>query len=105
MLGATRGGTRKRFAAWSDGAGSGAGSQIAGFVIIGEGTKKVVVRGVGPGLAPGVTGYLADPALRLWKLRRPLRARPSSAVDENYGCRPASMLIITSTSLPTMPWP
>ena len=65
--------------------GSGADSQIAGFVIAGEGTKKVVVRGVGPGLAPGVTGYLADPALRLWKLNPLTGSWTLIAANDNWG--------------------
>ena len=65
--------------------GSGADSQIAGFVIAGEGTKKVVVRGVGPGLAPGVTGYIADPALRLWKLNPLTGTWTLIAANDNWG--------------------
>jgi len=47
--------------------GTGANVLIAGFVIGGTGTKSLLIRGVGPGLAPyGVTGTLADPALSLY---------------------------------------
>ncbi len=46
--------------------GGTAGTPIAGFVISGTGTKQVLVRAVGPGLASfGVTGVLADPSLSL----------------------------------------
>jgi len=41
---------------------------IAGFVITGEAPKRVVVRGVGPGLGEAVGTPLADPALQVWKL-------------------------------------
>jgi hypothetical protein len=41
---------------------------IAGFVITGEAPKRVVVRGVGPGLAGAVASPLADPELHVWKL-------------------------------------
>jgi hypothetical protein len=43
---------------------------IAGFVITGEAPKRVVVRGVGPGLGEAVGAPLADPALQVWKLNR-----------------------------------
>ncbi len=65
--------------------GAGADSQIAGFVIAGEGTKKIVVRAVGPGLAPGVTGYLADPTLRLWKLNPTTGTWTLIAANDNWG--------------------
>jgi len=46
--------------------GSGAQSLIVGFTIEGSGKKRVLIRGVGPGLSPfGVTGVLADPTLEL----------------------------------------
>ncbi|HOY54644.1 MAG TPA: hypothetical protein PL015_08205 [Opitutaceae bacterium] len=43
---------------------------IAGFVITGEASKRVVVRSVGPGLSESVGGALADPALQVLKLNR-----------------------------------
>ncbi len=47
--------------------GGAAGTPILGFVVSG-GDKRLVVRGVGPGLLPyGVTGVLADPQLQLWQ--------------------------------------
>jgi hypothetical protein len=46
--------------------GGAAGTPIAGFVLGGTGTKPVLVRAVGPGLASyGVTGALADARLSL----------------------------------------
>lgn len=46
--------------------GTGADILIAGFAIAGTGNKRLLVRGVGPGLAAfGVTGVLADPRLVL----------------------------------------
>jgi hypothetical protein len=46
--------------------GGTAGTPIAGFVLAGTGTKKILSRAVGPGLASfGVTGLLADPSLSL----------------------------------------
>jgi len=47
-------------------AGSGAETLIAGFVIVGTGSKQVVIRAIGPTLDVfGVTGVLADPRLEL----------------------------------------
>lgn len=44
----------------------GEGVVIAGFVVSGEIPVQMLIRGVGPGLAPfGVTGLLADPVLNL----------------------------------------
>ena len=46
--------------------GGSAGTPIAGFVLSGGGTRKMLVRAVGPGLAAfGVSGVLADPNLSL----------------------------------------
>jgi hypothetical protein len=42
---------------------------IAGFVMVGPAPKTVLVRGVGPGLTRfGVSGVLADPVLRIYKV-------------------------------------
>lgn len=47
--------------------GTGANILIAGFAIGGETSKTLLIRAVGPGLAPfGVTGTLADPQLELY---------------------------------------
>lgn len=46
-------------------AGSG-GADIAGFIINGDGSRRLLLRGRGPTLAsPGLTNVLADPTLRL----------------------------------------
>ncbi|MBL9202099.1 MAG: N-acetylmuramoyl-L-alanine amidase [Opitutaceae bacterium] len=46
--------------------GTGADALIAGFVIAGTGTQRVLIRAVGPSLATfGVTGVLADPRLEV----------------------------------------
>jgi hypothetical protein len=48
-------------------AGTGADTLIAGFVVPPGSAKRVLVRGVGPGLTPfGVTGVLAQPVLTLF---------------------------------------
>jgi len=47
--------------------GSGADVLIAGFSIAGAGTKRLLIRAVGPTLAAfGVTGVLADPKLEVY---------------------------------------
>ncbi|PAW66999.1 MAG: hypothetical protein B9S34_06660 [Opitutia bacterium Tous-C1TDCM] len=47
--------------------GTGGDILIAGFFVAGTGTQRVLLRAVGPGLAPfGVTGLLADPKLELF---------------------------------------
>jgi hypothetical protein len=46
--------------------GGGEGVIIAGFVLSGDVPTRILIRGVGPGLAPfGVTGLLSDPVLTL----------------------------------------
>ncbi|MEO6245797.1 MAG: N-acetylmuramoyl-L-alanine amidase [Opitutaceae bacterium] len=46
--------------------GTGADAMIAGFVVAGTGTLRVLIRAVGPGLVPfGVTDALADPRLEV----------------------------------------
>jgi hypothetical protein len=48
------------------GAGSGDQTLIAGIVVTGTGTKPLLVRAIGPSLAPfGVNGTIADPVLEL----------------------------------------
>lgn len=44
------------------------GSAITGFVIGGSGPRRVLIRAVGPGLAPfNVTNTLANPSIMLWR--------------------------------------
>jgi predicted esterase len=48
--------------------GAGDGVLVAGFVVSGPGTRRVLVRALGPALAAsGVTGLLRDPQLRLFR--------------------------------------
>jgi hypothetical protein len=49
-------------------AGTGANTLVAGFVVSGRVPKRVLVRGIGPGLAAfGVAGPLTDPRLQLFR--------------------------------------
>jgi hypothetical protein len=61
--------TTKRLTALSvrNQVGTGEDTLIAGFVIAGDAPKRVIVRGVGPGMAATVSGYLRDPYLRVQK--------------------------------------
>ena len=56
----------------------GSATMIAGFVVGGTGTKKVLIRGLGPSLANrGVTDAIVDPAISLYRLGE------SDAIAEN----------------------
>jgi len=47
-------------------AGSGSDALIVGFTVEGEGTKRLLIRGIGPGLAQfGVTGTISDPKIEI----------------------------------------
>ncbi|HEY0369798.1 MAG TPA: matrixin family metalloprotease [Chthoniobacterales bacterium] len=46
--------------------GTGDGVMIAGFIVQGGSGKKVIVRAVGPSLAPFLNGWLANPTLTLY---------------------------------------
>jgi hypothetical protein len=47
--------------------GTGSDVLIAGFNLSGSGSKNVLIRGVGPGLAQfGITGFLTDPKIQVF---------------------------------------
>jgi hypothetical protein len=46
---------------------SGENVLIGGFIITGTGSKKVIIRGIGPSLAQFFSGTLSDPALELFQ--------------------------------------
>jgi hypothetical protein len=49
-------------------AGNGENVLTGGFIVTGNAPKKILVRGIGPGLsALGLTGFLADPRLRVYQ--------------------------------------
>lgn len=63
---------------------SGAGDDgvIAGFVVIGEGTQRMLIRAVGPGLASfGVSGAMPDPELSVNSGGHPVAADESTPAD------------------------
>ncbi len=56
---------------------------IAGFVVSGPGTKRVLIRGVGPTLESfGVADVLADPVARLYRAGDPPGAPPIASNDD-----------------------
>jgi len=54
---------------------------IAGFVIAGDAPKRVIVRGVGPGISATVSSYLRDPSLHVRQLN--VSTGQWTLVDEN----------------------
>jgi hypothetical protein len=71
-------------------AGTGENVLVGGFIITGNSPKKVLVRGVGPGLAAfGLTGTLADPRLRVYQ------GRELVGENDNWSAVPAD---ITATA-------
>lgn len=79
--------------------GTGANVMIAGFVIQGPGTKKVIVRAIGPSLAAaGVTGSLQNPTLTLYN-----SASQPIGVNDDYTQNNASDLaaIVAKNLTPT----
>ncbi|PTX99120.1 hypothetical protein DB354_02725 [Opitutus sp. ER46] len=48
-------------------AGSGEAMLTAGFVVGGSGTKRLLVRGIGPGLSRWISSYLVDPQLKVFR--------------------------------------
>jgi hypothetical protein len=63
--------------------GTGADILIAGFVISGNAPERVLIRGIGPTLQlSGITGFLADPAIRLY------HGSETIALNDNWGGDP-----------------
>ena len=74
-------------------AGANENTLIAGFVIPAGASKRVLIRGVGPGLTPfGVTGVLAQPVLAL------LSGGTTVAQNTNWNSSPDSTLISASSA-------
>jgi hypothetical protein len=68
---------------------AGEGTLIAGFSITGNAPKKVLIRGIGPGLtAYGVTGVLSDPTITVFANG----ARVDTNDDWSTGTTPAAQL-------------
>jgi uncharacterized delta-60 repeat protein len=66
----------------------GDGVLIAGFVIVGNGPLTLLLRGIGPGLAPlGVANVIADPQLTLYT------GRYSYAANDNWSDQPEAAAV------------
>jgi hypothetical protein len=77
---------------------AGANALLPGFVIAGTGTKRVLLRNVGPTLAAlGVTGALADPVLTLKRYDAASGAYLDVAANDNWGTN-TPLLTLTSTT-------
>lgn len=66
-------------------AGSGDKTLICGFIVGGSGTRRIVIRGLGPSLAQALgTGYLADPKIDLFRLAGDTGAWSLVKTNDNY---------------------
>jgi len=73
---------------------TGDGVLVSGFVIEGEGTRRLLIRGVGPTLSNyGLTGLLADPSLKLFSGSTELTANDNWNDNAN-----AAAIIIAATA-------
>jgi len=81
--------------------GTGADILIPGFVIQGTGTKRILVRAVGPSLARfGVAGTLADPQMSLYRRQPGTTTDVIVAANDNWGTNAnAAEIVSTSSSL------
>jgi DNA-binding beta-propeller fold protein YncE len=92
-LSATNSGQKLLNIATRAAAGANENTLIAGFVIPAGTSKRVLIRGVGPGLTPfGVTGVLAQPVLAL------LSGGTTVAQNTNWNSSPDSALISTTSA-------
>lgn len=80
---------------------TGANALLPGFVITGSGTKRILLRNIGPGLTNfSVTGVLADPQLTLKRYDSASSTYVDLATNDNWGTTAAlSTLITTSASV------
>ncbi len=80
--------------------GTGSAALVPGFVIGGRGPLQLLIRAVGPGLAPfGVTGLLADPQLVV----TPLGQSTPVATNDNWDNAPALAAAFTAAGAFALP--
>ena len=79
--------------------GTGGDALIPGFVIAGTGTKRLLVRAVGPTLGSfGVTGTLADPQLTLKRFDSATNAYVDVTTNDNWSAVATAAATISTTS-------
>ncbi len=71
---------------------------IAGFVIHGDAPKRVIVRGVGPGIS-AVNGYLRDPQLQVWKLNTVTGKWTLSGENDDWDHTPETAALFQSAGM------
>jgi len=71
---------------------------IAGFVINGDAPKRVIVRGVGPGIST-VNGYLRDPQLQVWKLNTVTGKWTLSGENDDWDHTPETAALFQSAGM------
>ncbi|MBL9200806.1 MAG: lamin tail domain-containing protein, partial [Opitutaceae bacterium] len=78
---------------------AGANALLPGFVVTGTGTKRVLLRNVGPTLGTfGVTGALADPVLTLKRYDPATAAYVDVAGNDNWGTNVPLLTLTTTTA-------
>ncbi len=79
--------------------GSGGNTLIVGFGVSGDG-KNLLVRGIGPGLAPfGITNFLADPILTLYNANGSVEATDDNWGVDSNGQNVATLVAATGASV------
>ena len=58
---------------------------IAGFVLDGRASRRVIVRGVGPGIASGVPSYLVNPRVQVWRYLPSTQTWQMIGENDNWG--------------------
>ena len=79
--------------------GTGSEVLIAGFVVSGDAPKRVIVRGVGPGLAKDVAAYLADPQLLVHRLKADRSGWDLVGSNDNWDGTAATAALFESVSM------
>jgi M6 family metalloprotease-like protein len=79
--------------------GAGESALIAGFVLAGDAPRKVIVRGVGPGLAGVVATALPDPRLQVWKLDPATGAWSQAGANDDWDGTPETAAVFESAGM------
>jgi len=79
--------------------GTGEAVLIAGFVLAGDAPRRVVVRGVGPGLAGTVATALPDPRLQVWKLDPAAGVWSQAGANDDWDGTPETAAVFQSAGM------